>query len=268
MGNNLNLNFSQLAGRSHDVRSIHARWRRVAKNSGLQFATLQSAGSDSVYYLKNRVLKGTISPPTFEGGLYLSAGVHGDEPAAVCGLLEWAERRADFLGELNNILIFPLLNPVGLVENTRRDGFGIDLNRSFQDHQIPLIGAWAEVVRGHRFELALMLHEDYEGQGCYAYELHRQRPLSQSFGAAMLRAASGVIPPDSRGTVDGRRGFSDGLFRRSRKLPDMPEEPEALTLIREGICENAVTFETPSEFGIVDRVEAHFRALDAAVAKL
>ena len=59
--------------RCHDDRALVARWRRIARASGLQLTAFAESGGHPVYALQTRAR----SP----GGLYVSAGIHGDEPA-------------------------------------------------------------------------------------------------------------------------------------------------------------------------------------------
>ena len=104
-----------------------------ARMSTYQYSTMKSlgrAGGHSVYGLRTRDKKlRTIKP-----SLYLCAGVHGDEPAGVVGLLDWAQANTNILAK-RNVVIFPCFNPWGLENNMRYDADGADLNRLFQAGQ-------------------------------------------------------------------------------------------------------------------------------------
>ncbi|MBP7948128.1 MAG: M14 family metallocarboxypeptidase [Verrucomicrobiales bacterium] len=239
---------------SHDSRALLARWRKVARLAGLQGRVLlQTPGGFSVpaYFSRNRT-----SP-----ALYLSAGVHGDEPAPVSALLEWAEAN---LARLKSacVVILPLVNPDGLAANTRVDGAGIDLNRHFHDATHPLIRAWQNLVAGRRFELGLMLHEDYDARGAYCYELSEHGGLAD----ALLPPVDPVLPRDPRGRIDGRTA-KNGIIQRKNPPLDLPGLPEAIALYRTGAAAT-LTFETPSEFALHQRVQAHRTFLDAAADSL
>lgn len=64
--------------------------------------------------------------------VFISAGVHGEEPAGVYTLLKFLEHDVyDFLGDYC-FLIFPCINPFGFEHNYRFNSNGIDVNRQFK----------------------------------------------------------------------------------------------------------------------------------------
>lgn len=189
-------------------------------------------------------------------GLYLSAGIHGDEPASTEALLTWADRRARALARVR-FLIFPCLNPWGLFNNTRRNEAGIDLNRGYLRGDVPVIAAQKAVVAGRTFDAAMMLHEDFDAHGIYLYELPNKRPF---WGEKLLAAGSKHVPCEPRARVEGRpcRG---GLIRPRITPGEMLEHPEAF-FVAFGPSQRSLTFETPSEFSLTARVCAHGAVLD------
>lgn len=239
--------------RSHDYRLLIKRWQALAKNAGLAMRAFARAGEHSVYAITNRSLEAAKG-----GGIYLSAGVHGDEPAPPWGLLEWAEENVREL-QSRPFLIFPTLNPAGLTLNTRADHRGVDINRMFHDDREPLIAAWRGVIGERRFSLALCLHEDYDGQGCYVYELTHRKG---SVGGRILEDTAGIIPTDPRRRIDGRAAV-DGLIIR-RVPPDLPGYPEAIMLHYLGVP-ITLTFESPSEFCLTDRVAVQKRFIASSL---
>lgn len=249
---------------SHDWLVLQERWHAVAGEADLRLETVHEEDGRSVLVLENTLAA------TGEGeGLYLSAGVHGDECAPVLGLLEWAES-SPWVFEEVPVTIFPCLNPRGLAENSRRDSGGRDLNRAFHDPAVPLIGAWQERIAGRRFWVAANLHEDYEAGGIYLYELVREQ--GESRGEGLLRACEGIIPREGNAEVDGSP-VEKGLISRAsdpaslRELVDRELEggcPEAIQLfLHHTGC--SLTFETPSEFDLPRRVAAHRAFLEAVV---
>lgn len=98
--------------------------------------------------------------------------MHGDEPAGPAALLAWAKRNVEQLRS-HPFLLFPCLNPAGLVANMRNDARGCDLNRTFRLVRPPSpIRELKQLIRGQKFALSLSLHEDYDGAGVYVYEAH------------------------------------------------------------------------------------------------
>ena len=231
--------------RAHDYRALVEAWRVLAAEAE---AAIHVFASDARLPVICVTKEGDADFPA----LYLSAGIHGDEPAAPWGLVEWARTRlAKWPGPL---LVFPCLNPSGLAANIRTDGRGRDLNRCFEPPMPALLRRWQRIlVRADRyFEVAVCLHEDYDAQGTYCYELHRRN--CPTHGREAMDAAAEAIPPDRRPRIEGRNA-EDGLIRRAG-LPRLAGTPEAFVLY-EDWARLVLTFETPSEFSFFHRVRAH-----------
>lgn len=243
--------------RAHDYRDLIRRWRLVAKKAGLRLAPFARSGDSQLYYLQSPALAA-------EAGIYISAGIHGDEPASSEGLITWAERRAGKLAKFP-LLLFPCLNPWGLRCNIRLDESGVDLNRAFDREDVPVIKALRQVLQGRRFTVALHLHEDYDAQGVYLYEIEGEAPY---WGKPLLEAARGIIPIDPRIKIDMGRARAGVIRRRvsARHFALLGGLPEAAYLHRHH-TRHAITFETPSEFGLDQRSAAHRAVIDAVVAR-
>jgi len=240
--------------RPHDYKYLIRRWRAIAAASGLTLKKYGEAGGFDLYFLRSKVM--AADAPS----IYLSAGIHGDEPGATEGLLAWAEKNTALIRRLN-FLIFPCLNPWGLVCNSRLDSEGHDLNRSYHNQAIPQIAAQMELFATDKFDFAAMLHEDYDAQGVYLYEIQKVKPY---WGEALIEASAKIIPGDPRKSIEGR-GAKSGVIRRSINTVLMPEWPEAFILFFQKVA-RVFTIETPSEFCIDDRVKSHAAMLTKAVA--
>jgi len=243
----------------HDFELLLDRWESLVKRRGWA----QTVIAEELDYPVIAVEVGAGREEA--SSLYLSAGVHGDECAPVWGLLQWAEHWSEREGSDLSLTIFPCLNPVGLLENSRKTEAGIDLNRHFQDRELPLIRAWQDYLAGRRYRMGLNLHEDYDATGIYLYEVARQEPR----GEAILAACEGIIPRETAETVDGSQ-FENGLLRHERDIGEVIRNdlaggwPEALYLYLHHVM-NSYTFETPSEWSLETRVAAHVRCLERAV---
>jgi murein peptide amidase A len=101
--------------------------------------------------------------------IQLSAGVHGDEPAAPWALLSLV--RDGLLDARFSYRIWPCLNPTGYVARTRVNAEGHDINRSFsRGGQTPESRAVLTANRDRKYLLAIDLHEDFEAEGAYVFE--------------------------------------------------------------------------------------------------
>ena len=241
--------------RSHDYGHLARRWRKVARAAGLQMNVFSQVSGYEVFVL--------VSPQLCPGGIYLSAGIHGDETAGTEGLLRWAESNPGILRKLPCV-IFPCLNPWGLVNNSRMDANGRDLNRTFQHDHVPHIQALKAFIKPHRFSLALSLHEDYDGQGLYLYELERRTPF---WGEDLVEIARPLMAIEGRTMIDNRRASKAGLLRRKINAKKLQAIPEAVYLHLHH-AERTFTFETPSEFALEDRVRVQVALIDECVRRM
>ncbi|MGB8166626.1 MAG: M14 family metallocarboxypeptidase [Chthoniobacteraceae bacterium] len=242
--------------RPHHYGALIQRWRAVARSAGVRLQRFAQAGDDALYFLKTPALAAT-------GGIYISAAIHGDEPASSEALITWAEKHARRLAHWP-LLLFPCLNPWGLRNNIRLDATGLDLNRAFHSDDHPVIAALKRVAAPHRFDLAVMLHEDYDAQGFYLYEIKRALPF---WGEDLLAVAGRHIAIDPRKKIDGHVAAS-GLIRRrfNRARFDQIGFPEAIWL-HEQHARRALTIETPSEFALEQRVRAHVAVVEECVRR-
>ena len=190
--------------------------------------------------------------------IYLSSGIHGDEPAPPLAMLELLE--AGFFDARADWLICPLLNPAGFARSTRETDGGIDLNRDYRHFlsaEIRSHVAWLR--RQPNFDSALCLHEDWESAGFYLYELNpNQRP---SLAESIVEAVSKVCPIETAAVIDGREADAPGIIRpvADPLLRDL--WPEAIYL-RAHHTPLTFTFESPSALPMPQRIAA----LRAAVA--
>ena len=238
--------------RAHDYAALMAGWERVATKARLQAITLGQAQAFPVVAFE------TAAAVRGQPAVYLSTGVHGDEAAPPWALLDWAADHTDLLRQASFILS-PCLNPVGLTANTRMDGKGHDINRRFHLASDPLIKEWRSFIKGRELQFGLCLHEDYDAHGCYVYELtHSRSVLSE----VPMSAIESIIPRDPRRSIEGRNA-KNGIIR-PKTIPPSIRGPEAVVLHQLG-CPTTLTFETPSEFDLDDRIAAHIRFIEAAL---
>ncbi len=196
-----------------------------------------------------------VRAPSQAGGwtprIYLSSGIHGDEPAGPLAAVE-VMRRAD-LPSHAWLWCLPCLNPTGFPRNTRASAAGIDLNRDYRSPRSAEIQGHTQWLQQQPlFDLTLCLHEDWEATGFYVYELNPgSRP---SLAPALIDAVRDLCPIDLSPQIDGRDA-QGGIIRPTIDPVDRPEWPEALYLLQHK-TRLSYTLESPSDFPLKTRVEA------------
>ena len=192
------------------------------------------------------------------GCLYVSSGVHGDEPAgplAIRRALEngWFSRDFDWV-------VFPVINPTGLVRGTRETADGIDLNRDYRRLVAPESRAHRAFLAGSgwSFRASFGLHEDWEAEGAYLYEHNpdqRSNPRE-----ALLEALEGGCGLQKGDEIDGWAVAREGLIHPP-SVPELRENwPEQIYLL-EAHTRMGYTVETPSECPLEKRVRTAAEAI-------
>lgn len=186
--------------------------------------------------------------------VYLSAGIHGDEPAGPLAVLELLKE--DALSRELEWTLFPILNPWGITHGKRENADGIDLNRDYRARRSNEIQAHARWLEQHPvpYDLYLSLHEDWETRGFYLYEINTS--TQPSFAQPLLQTAKAIHPLETGPIVDGHLLNEPGLIAH-RDEPDEPEGwPEAIFMCKRNRL-RSYTFETPSSFPIEKRIAIH-----------
>lgn len=195
--------------------------------------------------------------------VYLSTGIHGDEPAGPLAMLRLLE--ADAWPDDMELWLLPCLNPTGFPLNRRENAAGVDLNRDYRHRLTPEIRAhvaWLE--RQPAFDVTLCLHEDWEAHGFYVYELNPEdRP---SLAPSIVEAVAEVCPIDRSEVIEGRPA-SGGIIRPNLDPNTRPQWPEAFWLLQNK-TRLSYTLEAPSDFPLGLRVNALVAGVQAALANL
>lgn len=203
--------------------------------------------------------------------IHIAAGVHGDEPAAPWALFSLA---ADgLLDPRFAYRVWACTNPSGYQAGTRHNAEGHDINRSFsKGGKTPEARAMITSNRDRKFALALDLHEDFECEGFYCYEI----PIEGTapIGRAVIRALDDAGLPVA--TLE--KGFDLAYppditppIERGHVMPSMALEetfgdrrPLSPFMLRHA-AQRALTFESPSAFAWETRIATHRVAVAAAI---
>jgi len=249
----LGRNIGGYFGDGIDIAAVLAEQKECARAHSWEIGSLQVSPG-----LELSVFHRQVPRPTHQ--LYISTGIHGDEPAGPLAVRELLKENPWL--DHAEIWLFPCLNPTGFPKNTRQSACGIDLNRDYKHLRAPEVRAhvaWLE--KQPPFDLCLCLHEDWEAHGFYVYEVNPDnRP---SLAEKMVEAVRAVCPIDHSTLIDGRDA-TDGIIRPNLDPALRPEWPEAFYLITHK-TRLSYTLEAPSDFPLTVRVAALVTAAKAAI---
>ena len=193
--------------------------------------------------------------------IYLSAGIHGDEPAPPLALLHLL--KAGFFTPTCTWFICPLINPTGFLRATRENHARTDLNRDYKEPISEEIKAHVKwLLRQPNFDLVICLHEDWESRGFYLYELNpANRP---SLAHAMIEAAKATSPIETSAVIDGRESAEAGIIRPISDPLLRETWPEAIYL-RNFHSTLTYTTESASALPLDQRIATQCAVVQAAI---
>lgn len=237
-----------------DPRELVARFESAATRRGFRVERFGEIASAPLVALTKRT-------PGPRPRIYLSAGIHGDEPAPPLALIELLE--SGFFDSRANWLICPLLNPTGFLRRTRENADAVDLNRDYRHGLATEVRAHLQwLQRQPNFDRAICVHEDWESVGFYLYELN---PLARpSLADAMIQAVAKVCPIETAAIIDGRESAAPGIIRPIADPLLRELWPEALYL-RAHHTTLTYTLESPSALPLDQRIAALRAAIEAGV---
>ena len=253
----LGKNIGGYHGETIDIRVVLREVKAAAQKHGWSAEPFYKTGDLELFALHR---KPEVGSQKSEVRIYISTGIHGDEPAGPLAALKLIrENRWPANAE---IFLLPCLNPDGFVLNSRGNAGGIDLNRDYRHLESGEVAAhvrWLE--RQTQFDLTLCLHEDWESHGFYVYELNPDghAPL----GAKMVEAVAKVCPIDLSPTIEGREA-TGGVIRPSLDPASRPQWPEAFWLLQNK-TRRSCTLEAPSDFPLPVRVDALVAGVNSAL---
>lgn len=238
-----------------DLATFFSEFHREAGSRGFQSEVICQTTSGPIMAYERRA----------DGPLvYLSAGIHGDEPAGPLAMLELM--RSDFFCKSIHWVVCPALNPDGLAAHSRENADGVDLNRDYlirESKEADTHATWLDKMDTP--VLFVSLHEDWETSGFYFYELNLTGGPT-SHAAKILEAVSPWFKPEPGPEIDGHESYEPGWIYHASE-PDIPTGwPEAIYLIKKG-TPHSFTFETPSSSPLPDRVAALAAGVRAACQK-
>ena len=249
----LGKNNGRYEGELIDIRQVLREMEKLAAATGWE--------SDPVAVPEGNALpafRRAVPCPTRR--IYISTGIHGDEPAGPMAALRLFEENR-WPGDLD-LWVVPCLNPEGYSRNSREDEQGVDLNRDYRSLKTAAVrGHVAWLNRQPAFDVTLLLHEDWESNGFYLYELNPNP--GRSYAEAIIERVRRVCPIDTSPVIEGRAA-KDGIICANPDLMKRPDWPEAFYLVHYK-CLLSYTLEAPSDFPMATRVDALVAGVRAVI---
>lgn len=240
----LGINQGRYHGECIDIDSVLGRIGKLASASGWESVPVRVSEAESLAAYQRLV-------PNARCRLYISTGIHGDEPAGPLAVQRLFEQN-DWPKDID-MWIVPCLNPHGFRQNCRQNGEGIDLNRDYREPKTNTVRAHVAWLQERlQFDFTLLLHEDWESDGFYLYELNLNGQAA--YADRIIKAVSPVCPIDMSPTIEGRPA-QNGVICANPDLLKRPDWPEAFYLVHHK-TRLSYTLEAPSDFTLQTRVNA------------
>ena len=192
--------------------------------------------------------------------VFITGGMHGDEPAGVETVLQFLERDNTPLLKDFSFLAIPCINPYGYVHNTRETRGGIDINRAFETDDVAEVAIVRKALGQTQFSLAVDFHEDYDATGFYLYEGKRDEKY---IGPDLAAAAKtiGPVDPEDTDTDKEAPNLAEGVYKVATSWGTQGLTPYLLHFH----SEHVIISETPTVWQLEQRVALHLTILGTAL---
>lgn len=200
--------------------------------------------------------------------VYISAGIHGDEPAGPCVIEKLLED--SFFDNRINWCLIPMLNPKGLALGTRENAEGFDLNRDYKSGKTKEVAAhlkWLQQQYNIHYDLTITLHEDWESPGFYCYVIIPKKYQKMLF--KISEAVKAISPINLSEEIEGAKAEGGFIIHDPEAfkqiLNDWQDWPEAFLLIKNRPEGLHFTFETATGQPLEQRINTHCAAIKAVI---
>lgn len=208
--------------------------------------------------------------------VFVSAGIHGDEPAGVYAVLDFLEDRIERYLDDYSFVVLPCLNPTGFVRGSRYNADGVDINRDFNGIAASKEASYVKRLlrkQQNNYAFAMDMHEDrvdrqVEGipkqnnpKNFYLYEVSYDRKSKKGHKIINTLRNNGIK------VYTGKKVYycwnDNGLIWKPKLASSQKEETIEEYIQRYAM--NAFTTETPTCWPMEKRIHAQITALSAAL---
>ena len=195
---------------TRDIDGLYARLEKAA--AAQSFIKAQDLGEVVYGNFKAHIkLYSICNRSGFKYKVFLSGGIHGNEPGGVETLARFIESLARDPALYGNVSfeIVPLTNPWGWAHDVRYNRDGIDINRDLAPQRSQEARIVAGYLKENRYDLMIDDHEDPSASGFYMYQyampsqaLSRKviaavraggLPIEQNVNMVILKTEDGLI---------------------------------------------------------------------------
>lgn len=206
----------------------------------------------------------------FKHKVFLSGGIHGNEPAGpetLARLIESLSSDPALYGGVS-FEIVPLINPWGWAHDVRHNRDGVDINRDLAPQRSQEARIIAGYLKENRYDLMIDHHEDPSASGFYMYQyampsqaVSRKAiaairagglPIEQNVNMVILKTDDGLIDAPMWGIWYMRATGQIGVPNYSRLYN----------------CDNVYTVETATGLDYEQRLSAHQEARQVILGEL
>lgn len=182
----------------------------------------------------------------------LSGGVHGDEAGGVEALLRFLESMAGDVPGPFDLTVLPCVNPWGYEAGTRGNAAGVDINRAFEEDEVPEARLVKAFLKGRRFDVHVDFHEDFEGEGFYLYE---GKADTEWLGPRVIDAVVAVSP------IEPEHGDDTLLYQGGYGMESAWGTKGLCVYVLAHHAPHGMTFEAAMPQPVETRVAAQLRGL-------
>lgn len=186
--------------------------RNACKSSGFSCRKIGEIKTKSFIYPLYVLIRKSNSTREY---VCVTAGIHGNEIAGPLSVIELLHTYVKAIKKSRkNIIIFPVLNPVGFDKNRRINHKNFDLNRHSFDRNPPKeIKLVLKFLNYKKINFFLSLHEDIDAKEFYIIYHNRRYPIYDK----ILQVASKFCPLMTKKIWDGDKVVKSAVLDTSKK---------------------------------------------------
>jgi len=207
--------------------------------------------------------------------VFLSAGIHGDEPAGVYALLSFLENHFEKYEDRLNFFAIPCLNPFGFELDTRENLRNIDLNRNFYSEaseQETIIAKNMLKEHARAYIFSLDMHEDPTDKPAFGFELkdnvrefymYEISPSKESsIGHRIIAELEKQSVPVAKQEKIYHHFNDNGLVWSQSPENRWDDHSGELFAYLQRYTDYSFTIETPTFWNVEKRIEAQIKTLE------